>query len=388
MPGAFTPTEVLTAWEAGADIVKVFPADVVGPAFFKALRGPLPQVKLMPTGGVDLTTAAEFLKAGRGVPGRRRAAGRPEGRRGRRLRPDHGTGEAVRRDRASKAPQAGDVAPCPTSSPSARRWSGSRRRTSSGSNRPASLDVEIGGAELNTAVGPGAARPLGRVGVAAARQPARQAHRQPRPRGRRLATEFVQYDPDARCGLYFLEFGASPRASSILYDRKDSAIARVTRGMFDWPAIFAGAKWFHVTGITAALSPGAAEAVDEAMRAAKAAGRDDERRSQLPLEALEPRATPPQVMGSLLPLCDVLIASEADAEFLFGITGNDFTEVAEGLVEKFGVKTVVGTRREADWSGGTASRRSATRPGRRTNPRGTRWRSWTGSGPATRSPPG
>ena len=64
MPGAFTPTEVLTAWEAGADVVKVFPADVVGPAFFRALRGPLPQVKLMPTGGVDLTTAGEFLKAG------------------------------------------------------------------------------------------------------------------------------------------------------------------------------------------------------------------------------------------------------------------------------------------------------------------------------------
>jgi len=64
MPGAFTPTEIVSAWEAGADIVKVFPADVVGPAFFKAMRGPLPQVKLMPTGGVDLTTAAEFLKAG------------------------------------------------------------------------------------------------------------------------------------------------------------------------------------------------------------------------------------------------------------------------------------------------------------------------------------
>ncbi len=64
MPGAFTPTEVLTAWEAGADVVKVFPADVVGPAFFRALRGPLPQVKLMPTGGVDLSTATEFLKAG------------------------------------------------------------------------------------------------------------------------------------------------------------------------------------------------------------------------------------------------------------------------------------------------------------------------------------
>src|ERR687883_1199937 len=64
MPGAFTPTEILTAWEAGADIVKVFPAEVVGPAFFKALRGPLPQVRIMPTGGVDLTTAAAFLRAG------------------------------------------------------------------------------------------------------------------------------------------------------------------------------------------------------------------------------------------------------------------------------------------------------------------------------------
>jgi 2-dehydro-3-deoxyphosphogluconate aldolase/(4S)-4-hydroxy-2-oxoglutarate aldolase len=64
MPGAFTPTEILAAWEAGADIVKVFPADVVGPAFFKAMRGPLPQIRLMPTGGVDLTTAADFLKAG------------------------------------------------------------------------------------------------------------------------------------------------------------------------------------------------------------------------------------------------------------------------------------------------------------------------------------
>jgi 2-dehydro-3-deoxyphosphogluconate aldolase/(4S)-4-hydroxy-2-oxoglutarate aldolase len=64
MPGAFTPTEILTAWEAGADIVKVFPAEIVGPAFFRAVRAPLPQIKMMPTGGVDLNTAAEFLKAG------------------------------------------------------------------------------------------------------------------------------------------------------------------------------------------------------------------------------------------------------------------------------------------------------------------------------------
>lgn len=64
MPGAFTPTEVLSAWEAGADVVKVFPADVGGPNYLKALQGPLPQVRLMPTGGVNLDTAEAFLKAG------------------------------------------------------------------------------------------------------------------------------------------------------------------------------------------------------------------------------------------------------------------------------------------------------------------------------------
>ena len=64
MPGAFTPTEILAAWETGADIVKVFPADVVGPAFFTAIKGPLPHIRVMPTGGVDLATAATFLKAG------------------------------------------------------------------------------------------------------------------------------------------------------------------------------------------------------------------------------------------------------------------------------------------------------------------------------------
>lgn len=64
MPGALTPTEILTAWEAGADVVKVFPSEITGPRYLKAIRGPLPQVRLMPTGGVDLTTAADFLKAG------------------------------------------------------------------------------------------------------------------------------------------------------------------------------------------------------------------------------------------------------------------------------------------------------------------------------------
>lgn len=63
-PGAMTPTEILAAWEAGADVVKVFPSEVLGPAYLRAIHGPLPQVRLMPTGGVNLQTAAEFLRAG------------------------------------------------------------------------------------------------------------------------------------------------------------------------------------------------------------------------------------------------------------------------------------------------------------------------------------
>ena len=65
MPGALTPTEVITAWKAGADMVKIFPCSAVGGAsYLRALKAPLPEVKMLPTGGVDATTAADFIKAG------------------------------------------------------------------------------------------------------------------------------------------------------------------------------------------------------------------------------------------------------------------------------------------------------------------------------------
>ncbi len=65
IPGAMTPTEILSAWEAGADLVKVFPAGAIGgPSYIKALKGPLPQVEMVPTGGVNLENAAEFIRAG------------------------------------------------------------------------------------------------------------------------------------------------------------------------------------------------------------------------------------------------------------------------------------------------------------------------------------
>lgn len=64
IPGAFTPTEILRAWEAGADVVKVFPATAVGPKYFRDLLGPLPHLRLTPTGGVSVENTAEFIKAG------------------------------------------------------------------------------------------------------------------------------------------------------------------------------------------------------------------------------------------------------------------------------------------------------------------------------------
>jgi 2-dehydro-3-deoxyphosphogluconate aldolase/(4S)-4-hydroxy-2-oxoglutarate aldolase len=64
MPGCFTPTEILAAWDAGADVVKVFPATALGPGYIRDVRAPLPQVKMMPTGGVTLDNAGDWIRAG------------------------------------------------------------------------------------------------------------------------------------------------------------------------------------------------------------------------------------------------------------------------------------------------------------------------------------
>ena len=69
VPGAYTPTEIITAWQAGADMVKVFPASIGGPPLIKAIKGPLPQIKLVPVGGVNLNTTADFIRAGAEVVG-------------------------------------------------------------------------------------------------------------------------------------------------------------------------------------------------------------------------------------------------------------------------------------------------------------------------------
>ncbi len=96
-------------------------------------------------------------------------------------------------------------------------------------------------------------------------------------------------EDEGRAGLYFLEEGTVPRPSSILYDRKNAAIATVDPARYDWPALLDGAGLLHVTGITLALSPNARRAAMDAMRTANELGRDRLLRPELPLPPVECR---------------------------------------------------------------------------------------------------
>src|SRR5262249_42123894 len=201
-----------------------------------------------------------------------------------------------------------------------------------------SLDVRVGGAELNTAVG------LARLGHSSA-WVSRLTNN---PLGRLIAnrareagvdTEHIVWTDDDRVGIYFLEFGAAPRASSVLYDRKGAAIAGVRPGMVPWQTVFAGARWFHVTGITPALSAGAAETTRGAPGAARAASVSTS--IDLNYRAkLWGQAEAGRWMSDFMQYCDVLITTEEDTERVFGIKGKDYEDVAGQVARRFPLKVV------------------------------------------------
>lgn len=221
-----------------------------------------------------------------------------------------------------------------------------------------SLDLEIGGAEFNTAAG------LARLGhdvtwVSLLPDSALGRLILQRVRETGVNTDWVQTHTKGRAGIYYLEFGASPRASSVTYDRTHSSITFVEPmqaggifrgkkpGTFDWESIFEDASWFHITGITPALSDNCAAVTLEAMQAAKQAGlrisMDPNFRSKL--------WTIDKASRTLTPMaryCDLLIASVEDANTLFHVKGETFGEVAPRLAEKFQVPFVASTRRESD----------------------------------------
>lgn len=219
-----------------------------------------------------------------------------------------------------------------------------------------SLELFVGGGELNVAVG------ASRLGLST-RWVSRLTES---PLGRLIANRalqqnvdvsFVQWTRDDRVGLYFAELGAAPRASSVLYDRAGSAISRVTPGTIDWAAIFAGVRWFHVSGITPGLSESAAAVTEEALAAAKTGGLtvsyDLNYRSKL-WSAEQAR----RVQEPLMRHVDVLITTEEDARVVLGAEGGrssasygsvdaaSYAVVARELQDRFGFEAVAITLRE------------------------------------------
>lgn len=159
-----------------------------------------------------------------------------------------------------------------------------------------------------------------------------------------------------RVGIYYLEKGASQRPSKVIYDRAGSAFALSRPDEYDWNAIFSGADWFHFTGITPALSSGAAKLTEDACKAAKAAGVtvscDLNYRNKL-----WTKEKARDIMTGLMKYVDVCISNEEDAHDVFGISaeGADVTggklnhaayeSVAKQLKDKFGFKYVAITLR-------------------------------------------
>ena len=216
------------------------------------------------------------------------------------------------------------------------------------------LDVKVGGGELNVAVG------CARLGLASAWV----SRLTDNPLGRMIGNKAREFGVDTshivwtdgdRAGIYFLEQGSSPRPSSVIYDRANSAISKIEPGMVDWKAVFEGAKVFHVSGITPALSQSAAQTTEEALKAAKDAGcmisYDLNYRGKLwtPEKSCE-------IQTPFMEMVDLLITTEDDTDTVFGESGEP-TQVAEALKDRFSFQAVAITLRRIDtvWTGGWTS---------------------------------
>ncbi|MCI8359713.1 MAG: sugar kinase [Clostridiales bacterium] len=211
------------------------------------------------------------------------------------------------------------------------------------------FDAVYGGAEANAAVS------LCAFGMEAAHVTALPDHAV----GQAAVNALRRYGVDTsfirrqgrRIGIYYLEKGAAARPAQVLYDRAGSSMAEAEPGDFDWPAVFAGADWFHFSGVTPALSQNAAALCLEACQAAKAAGCavscDLNYRSRL--WSMEQAA---KTMEKLMPYVDVCIANREDDADIFGITApgdpvEGCKEIARRLTERFGFGLVAMTMLDA-----------------------------------------
>ena len=205
-----------------------------------------------------------------------------------------------------------------------------------------SFNVTIGGAELSVAAN------VSRLGLRSA-----WISKLPEnPMGRMIAnkareqgvdTSQIVWTSDGRAGLYFVEFGSTPRPTSVIYDRKNSAASMLKPGEVNWEKILKESKFFHTSGITPALSHDCREVTIEAIEAAKNAGCevgfDLNFRSKL-WSADEARGCYEQLLDKV----DILITTQFDAEEVFGYTG-DYEDIARRFSESFGIPVVAITLR-------------------------------------------
>lgn len=131
-----------------------------------------------------------------------------------------------------------------------------------------------------------------------------------------------------RLGIYFLETGAVARASKVIYDRAHSAVSEIEPGMIDWDKVFKGAEWFHWTGITPAISQGAADVCLEAIKAANRRGLTVSCDLNYRKNLWKYGRTAAEVMPELVEGCDVILGNEEDAEKVFGIKPEGFDATA------------------------------------------------------------
>jgi 2-dehydro-3-deoxygluconokinase len=151
---------------------------------------------------------------------------------------------------------------------------------------------------------------------------------------------------EERMGLYFLENGAMQRASRIIYDRFDSAFAHIRPGMIDWERALDGAAWFHWTGITPAISQGAADVCLEALSVAKKKGVVISGDINYRRNLWQYGKTALDVMPALIGHCDVVIAGITDMENCASVSGKSFEEASENFRKRFGrVKKIATTER-------------------------------------------
>ena len=135
-----------------------------------------------------------------------------------------------------------------------------------------------------------------------------------------------------RIGIYFLEAGAAQRASKVIYDRAGSSFATIQPGTIDWKAVFAGADWFHWTGITPAVSQGAAEVCHEAIIAARELGLTVSTDLNYRAKLWKWGKSAGEVMNDLVGMCDVALGNEEDAEKVFGIQAPE-SDITAGKVD-------------------------------------------------------